>query len=62
MMVHNETARNVTILENRLTIFDDLTAVYQWLNSVILKALPLMVDLLYNTVVDVATSFCFITE
>ena len=52
VMMHNESMQDVSILQNRLaTLYYDLSFIYQQLNNVTLQAIPLMVSLLYVTII-----------
>lgn len=47
VIMHNESMLDVANLQNRLTMFDDLSVIYQQLNGIILQALSLLVSLLH---------------
>lgn len=48
VMMHNESMQDVATLQNRSTIFNDLSVIYQQLNSVIFQAVSLTVGLLHS--------------
>jgi len=62
VMIHNESMQDVATLQNRSTVFNDLSVIYQELSNVIFQAVSLMVGLLHSKPLIIMHSFSLITE